>query len=124
MVRAVGVVRRGGGGVGRATATLGPLGVCGVDGDQVPICCAGRELVCMAVSRFLKFPIQMNLSGKYPAPGKPQTHILDPTGPGGYMRKRAVSNEKLQAAAALDPSFRAERFGMGVRLRNRLPCCV
>ena len=82
--------------MGRATATLGPLGVCGVDGDQVPICCAGRELVCMAVCRFLKFPIQMNLSGKYPAPGKPQTHILDPTGPGGYMRKQRCKSKDSQ----------------------------
>ena len=35
-----------------------------VDFDEVRKKCAEREMVCMVVSRFLKFPIQMNLSEK------------------------------------------------------------
>jgi hypothetical protein len=42
----------------------------------------------MVVSRFLKFPIQMNLSEKDFAHEKPLDRAPDPSGVGGYMRKR------------------------------------
>ena len=37
--------------------------------------CAGREIFCMLVSRFLKFPIQNEFFGKFLAHQKPLTHI-------------------------------------------------
>ena len=49
----------------------------------------------MVVSRFLKFPIQMNLSEKDFAHGKRLDRAADPSGVGGYMRKRE-SREQLK----------------------------
>lgn len=42
----------------------------------------------MVVSRFLKIPILMNLSEKDCAHTKPLGRAPDPSGVGGYMRKR------------------------------------
>lgn len=66
---------------------------------EVRKCCAGWEVVCMVVSRFLKFAIQMNLSEKDFARRKRLTRARDPSGVGGYMRKRE-SQELLKAIEA------------------------
>ena len=65
-----------------------------VDFDQVRKNCAEREMVCMLVSRFLKIPIQMNLSEKDFSHSKPLCLVLDPSGVGGYMRKRRFQKLK------------------------------
>jgi len=70
-----------------------------VENVEVRKCCAGREVICMVVSRFLNFPIQMNLSEKDFARQKPLTRARDPSGVGGYMRKRE-SQELLKAIEA------------------------
>ena len=46
----------------------------------------------MAVSRFLKFPIQNEFIGKILAHLNPAQRVLDPHGVGGYMRKQVVCN--------------------------------
>lgn len=48
-------------------------------------------MVCMGVSRFLKFPIQIIFSEKIFAQDIPLSRVLGPDGVGGYMRKRVVS---------------------------------
>ena len=48
----------------------------------------------MVVSRFLKFAIQMNLSEKDFSHSKPFCLVLDPSGVGGYMRKRRFQKLK------------------------------
>jgi hypothetical protein len=45
-------------------------------------------MVCMVVSRFLKFPIQIEFFGKYLGGPSALSRVLDPSGVGGYMRKR------------------------------------
>ena len=62
--------------------------------DQVRKKCAEPELVCMVVSRFLKFPIQMNLSEKDFSHHRPLGRVFDPSGVGGYMRKRRIRELK------------------------------
>lgn len=42
----------------------------------------------MVVSRFFKIPIQNNLSGEILAHTKRRSHVLNPSGPGEYMRKQ------------------------------------
>ena len=65
-----------------------------VDFDEVRKKCAEREMVCMVVSRFLKFPIQINLSEKDFSHSKPFCLVSDPSGVGGYMRKRRFQKLK------------------------------
>ena len=60
--------------------------------DQVPEKCADRELICVLVSRFLIFPVQMNLSEKVLVGQNPLSRVLDPSGVGGYMRKRELKS--------------------------------
>ena len=48
----------------------------------------------MVVSRFLKSPILMNLSEKDFSHSKPLCRVLDPSGVGGYMRKRRFQKLK------------------------------
>jgi hypothetical protein len=55
----------------------------------------------MVVSRFLKFPIQNNLSENQCAHGNPLSHIFNPSGPGGYMKRAKV----LKRAKPLSPIF-------------------
>lgn len=64
------------------------MGISRVDFDEVRKNCAGPELVCVLVSRFLKFPIQMNLSEKDCVGPIHFDRARDPSGVGGYMRKR------------------------------------
>ncbi len=45
-------------------------------------------MVCMVVSRFFEIPVQMNLSEKISARQNPLDRARDPSGVGGYMRKR------------------------------------
>ena len=83
------------------------MGKSRVDFDQVRKKCAEREMVCMVVSRFLKFPIQMNLSEKDFSHPKPLCPVLDPSGVGGYMRKQRFQKLKGDWGLALLslPSF-------------------
>lgn len=53
----------------------------------------------MAVSRLLKLPAEMNLSEKDSAHGNPLGRAADPSGVGGYMRKRE-SREAIEAIEA------------------------
>ena len=52
----------------------------------------------MLVSRFFVIPIQNNFSENVCAPPKPLSRVWDPSGVGGYMRKR-VARTKVRAAA-------------------------
>jgi hypothetical protein len=70
-----------------------------VENVEVRKCCAGREVVCMVVSSVLKITKKMNLSEKDFARQKPLTRARDPSGVGGYMRKRE-SRELLKAIEA------------------------
>ena len=44
-----------------------------------------------AVSRFLKFLVQINLSEKDFAHGKPLNRVADPSGVGGYMNGAPIA---------------------------------
>lgn len=52
----------------------------------------------MVVSRFLFSPIQMNLSENVLAGQNPPSRVLDPSGVGGYMRKRELSSVEINSA--------------------------
>jgi hypothetical protein len=58
--------------------------------DQVRKKCAEPEMVCMVVSRFLKFPIQIEFIGKRLGGSSGLSRVLTPSGVGGYMRKREL----------------------------------
>ena len=62
--------------------------------DQVRKKCAEPVLVCMVVSRFLKFPIQNEFVGKRFSHQRPLGRVFDPSGVGGYMRKRRIQKLK------------------------------
>jgi hypothetical protein len=57
-------------------------------------------MVCMVVSRFFKFPIQNEFFGKRLVGPSALSRVGNPSGVGGYMRKRdwqqSVSALKLQ----------------------------
>ena len=57
----------------------------------------------MVVSRFLKFAILMNLSEKDFSHSKPFCLVLDPSGVGGYMRKRRLQKLKGDWGRAISP---------------------
>ena len=57
----------------------------------------------MAVSTFLKNPIQNNFSEIRFAHQNPLSRFPDPSGPGGYMRKRALEQSDCWSAAHLPP---------------------
>lgn len=61
-----------------------------VDFRQVRIKCAEPEMTCMVVSRFIYFAIQNEFSENDCAHQKPLSRATDPSGVGGYMRKRVV----------------------------------
>jgi hypothetical protein len=52
----------------------------------------------MLVSRFLFFSIQMNLSENVLAGQNPLSRVLDPSGVGGYMRKRELKSIEINSA--------------------------
>ena len=60
---------------------------------QVPKKSAGRLLVCMVVSRFLKFRIQISFSENVLGAQNALDLDWDPSGSGGYMRKSAASTD-------------------------------
>ena len=70
------------------------MGESRVDFDEVRRNCAEPGVVCMLVSRFLKIPIQMNLSEKDSSHSKRLCLVLGPSGVGGYMRKRRFQKLK------------------------------
>ena len=65
---------------------------------QVPKKRLGRFFFCMAVSRFDRFPIQINFAENVLAHQNPLARARDPSGPGGYMRK--ASGEHTQNVSA------------------------
>jgi hypothetical protein len=76
--------REGRGGGPRAPS--GPLGGRGGDSDQVRKKCAEPKLVCMAVSRFLKIPVQNLFSEIQTVHQRPPGRAGVQSGVPGYMR--------------------------------------
>ena len=82
------------------------MGDARADSDQVRENCAGPELLCVLVSRFLKIPIQNEFIGKRCVAPVRLGRAPDPTGVGGYMRKQNfwVQLKACSSGAFLGPS--------------------
>ena len=104
-----------GGGAGWKGPFLGPSGQLGgrrAGSDQVRGKCAEPKLVCVAVSRFLKIPIENHLSEIQGVHQTPPSRAGDQSGAPGYMRKqkpwagRKTSLGRSSPPAALVPLVR------------------
>lgn len=74
----------------------------------------------MVVSQFLFFPIQMNLSENVLADENRLSRVMDPSGVGGYMRKRELSSIEINSAR-LSPNWsgvKPELVGLWPRNRS------
>jgi len=76
-------------------ARAGVGGRIGVSG-QVRKKCAEPEMVCMVVSRFLKYPIQIEFIGKRLGGPSALSRAPTPSGVGGYVRKRELRKHSAQ----------------------------
>jgi hypothetical protein len=82
------------------------------ESDQVRKKCAEPEMVCMVVSQFLRFPIQIEFIGKRLGGSSGPDRVLTPSGVGGYMRKRELRKHSAHSMQ-LFSTFRGKEVTAG-----------